>query len=99
MQPVTTSFAPGEARLSALGLPIMLVFGAVWGLAETSPGTMFCTMAGALVGRFYFKRKYKDMWLKYMTAILAGFGCGMGLTSMIAMAFNVITRMLSPTVW
>ena len=85
--------------LSALGLPIMLVFGAVWGLTQSTPGAMFCTMAGAVVARLYFKRKYKDMWLKYMTAILAGFGCGMGLSSMIAMAFNVISRMLSPTKW
>ncbi len=60
---------------------------------------MFCTMAGAFVGRFYFKRKYRDMWLKYMTAILAGFGCGVGLSSMVAMSFNVISRMLSPTMW
>ena len=87
------------ALLSGFGMPIMLVYGAVWGLAQSSPGAMFCTMAGAFVGRFYFKRKYKDMWLKYMTVILAGFGCGMGLTSMIAMAFNVSVRMLSPTVW
>ena len=85
--------------LSALGLPIMLVFGAVWGLMQSTPGVMFCTMAGAFVGKFYFKRKYKDMWLKYMTAILAGFGCGVGLSSMVAMAFNVISRMLSPTPW
>jgi len=87
------------AALSFFGLPIMLVYGAVWGLAQSSPGAMFCTMAGAFVGRFHFKRKYKDMWLKYMAVILAGFGCGMGLTSMIAMAFNVSVRMLSPTVW
>ncbi len=85
--------------LSALGLPIMLVFGAVLGLAQSSPGSMFCVMLGAFVGKFYFKRRYKDMWLRYMTAILAGFGCGMGLASMIAMSFNIIARMLSPTIW
>ena len=56
-------------------------------------------MLGALLARFYFKRKYKDMWLKYMTVILAGFGCGLGLTSMISMSFAVITRMISPTMW
>jgi hypothetical protein len=87
------------AVLSACGLPIMLIYGAVLGLAQSNPGAMFCTMVGACVGRFYFKRKYKDMWLKYMVVILAGFGCGMGITSMIAMSFNVITRMLSPTSW
>ncbi|MBM4164467.1 MAG: peptide transporter [Lentisphaerae bacterium] len=87
------------AVLSAMGLPIMLVFGAVWGLAQSSPGAMFCTMAGAFVGRFYFRKRHKDMWLKYMTAVMAGFGCGIGLTSMIAMSFNVIVKMLSPTLW
>ena len=95
-------FASGSSLffiLSAFGLPIMLIFGAVWGLAQSSPGAIFCTMAGACVGRFYFKRKFKDMWLKYMVVVMAGFGCGMGITSMIAMAFNVISRMLKPTLW
>lgn len=87
------------AVLSVFGLPIMLVFGAVWGLAQSNPGALFCTMLGAVLARFHFKRKYKDMWLKYMTAVMAGFGCGIGMTSLIAMAFNVITRMLSPTIW
>jgi hypothetical protein len=85
--------------LYSVGLPIMLVFGAVWGLGQSSPGAMICQVLGALVGRFYFKPKYKDMWLKYMTVILAGFYCGTGLTTMVAMGFNVIKRMLSPTLW
>jgi len=85
--------------LSILGLPVMLVFGAVWGLNQSNPGALFCTMAGACTAKLYFKRKYKDMWLKYMMVVMAGFGCGMGVTSMISMAFNVISRMLKPTLW
>jgi len=87
------------ATLNLMGLPIMLVFGAVWGLNQSNPGALFCTMAGACVAKFYFKRKYKDMWLKYMMVVMAGFGCGMGVTSMISMSFNVISRMLQPTLW
>jgi len=87
------------AVLSMLGLPIMLVFGAVWGLNQSNPGALFCTMAGACAAKFYFKRIYKDRWLKYMMVVMAGFGCGMGVTSMISMSFNVISRMLSPTLW
>ncbi len=87
------------AVLSVLGLPIMLIFGAVWGLNQSNPGALFCTMAGACAAKFYFKRIYKDRWLKYMMVVMAGFGCGMGVTSMIAMSFNVISRMLSPTLW
>ncbi len=85
--------------LNALGLPIMLVFGAVWGLNQSNPGALFCTFAGACIAKFYFKKKYKDMWLKYMMVVMAGFGCGMGVTSMIAMSFNVISTMLKPTLW
>jgi hypothetical protein len=87
------------AALSMLGLPIMLIFGAVWGLNQSNPGALFCTMTGACVAKFYFKKIYKDRWLKYMMVVMAGFGCGMGVTSMIAMSFNVISRMLSPTLW
>ncbi len=87
------------AVLSMFGLPMMLVYGAVWGLNQSNPGALFCTMAGACTAKFYFKRIYKDMWLKYMMVVMAGFGCGMGVTSMISMAFNVISRMLKPTLW
>lgn len=87
------------AVLSMFGLPMMLVYGAVWGLNQSNPGALFCTMAGACAAKFYFKRVYKDMWLKYMMVVMAGFGCGMGVTSMISMAFNVISRMLKPTLW
>lgn len=85
--------------LSAIGLPVMLVYGAVWGLAQNAPGALLWTMIGAALGRLYFRPKYKEMWLKYMTAVMAGYGCGLGIMSMVAMAFSVITRMLSPTVW
>ena len=85
--------------LSVFGLPVMLVFGAVWGLNQSNPGALFCTMAGACAAKFYFKRIFKEMWLKYMMVVMAGFGCGMGVTSMISMAFNVISRMIKPTLW
>jgi hypothetical protein len=85
--------------LTMLGLPVMFIFGALGGLSQVSPGAMFCGLVGAIVGRFYFRKRYKDMWLKYMTVVLAGFGCGMGIIAMVGMAFTVITRMLSPTLW
>lgn len=85
--------------LTAMGMPVMLIYGAVWGLAQSSPGAILWQMCGAFVGRFYFKRKFKDMWLKYMSIILAGFGCGMGLFAMVSMAFVVLTNMLSPKIF
>jgi len=85
--------------LTALGMPVMLIYGAVWGLAQSSPGAILWQMCGAFVARFYFKRKFKDMWLKYMSIILAGFGCGMGLVAMVSMSFVVLTNMLSPKIF
>lgn len=82
--------------LSVLGMPVMLIYGAVWGLVQSSPGAIIWQMCGAFVGRFYFKRKFKEMWLRYMAVILAGFGCGMGLISMVALSVTIITKMLTP---
>ncbi len=97
-----TGFLSGSilfAVLTSLGLPIMLVFGAVWGLNQGSPGALVCSFLGALVGKFYFRRKFKDMWLKYMVVVVAGFGCGMGLVGMVGIAVRVIKGMLEPTLW
>jgi hypothetical protein len=85
--------------LTVIGLPVMLIFGVIGGLSQVTPGTIFCGLVGAIVGRLYFKKRYKEMWLKYMTVILAGYGCGIGIISMVGMGFSVITRMLSPTLW
>ena len=85
--------------LSAVGMPVMLIYGAVWGLSQSSPGATLWMFAGALVGRFYFRRKFKEMWLRYLAVILAGFGCGIGLVAMVSMAFTVITKMLKPTLF
>lgn len=85
--------------LTLLGLPVMFIFGSLAGLSQVAPGSIVCMTLGAVVGKFYFKRRYKDMWLKYMTVVLAGYGCGLGIISMVGLAFTVITRMLSPTLW
>ena len=87
------------AVLTSLSMPVNLIFGAVAGLNQQSPGAAIWMTMGALVGKFYFKRKFRDMWLKYMAVILAGFGCGMGLISMVALAFRIITAMLGPSAY
>ena len=42
-------------------------------------------LAGALLGRYYFLKKYGPMWRQYAPVLLAGFSCGMGLCGMFAM--------------
>jgi len=87
------------AVLSQFGLPTMLVFGMVRGLAESHPGAVLFQGVGALVGRFYLKKRFGSMWLKYAPVLLAGFSCGMGLMALISVGFSMLTRMMSPLIF
>jgi len=80
--------------LSALHMPIMLIYGVVRGLGQTTPHGIFLEIVGAIVGRYIFAKKYGLAWRQYAPVLLAGFSCGMGLTGMIAMAITLIIRSL-----
>ncbi|MFW5811231.1 MAG: peptide transporter, partial [Thermodesulfobacteriota bacterium] len=80
--------------LVLLGLPVMLVYGVVRGLGQTTPHGMILEVAGALLGRFFFMKRYGTMWRQYAPVLLAGFSCGMGLMGMFAMAFTLIMKSL-----
>jgi hypothetical protein len=81
--------------LTVFGMPIMLVYGMVRGLGQTLPHAMFLEVAGALLGRFFFLKRYGAMWRQYAPVLLAGFSCGMGLTGMFAMGVTLILKSLS----
>jgi len=87
------------AFLSVLGLPTMLVFGVVRGLGQGTPASMLFELIGALLGRYYFRKKFGDMWLRYAPVLLAGFSCGMGLIGMVAVSFTILTKMMAPLVY
>jgi hypothetical protein len=82
------------AVLTLFGLPIMLVYGMVRGLGQTLPHAMILEVAGALLGRFFFLKRYGAMWRQYAPVLLAGFSCGMGLTGMFAMGVTLILKSL-----
>ncbi|MGD2185732.1 MAG: peptide transporter [Desulfobacterales bacterium] len=82
------------AILTFFGLPIMLVYGMVRGLGQTLPHGHLLEVAGALLGRFFFFRRYGAMWRQYAPVLLAGFSCGMGLTGMFAMGVTLILKSL-----
>jgi hypothetical protein len=83
------------ALLMLLGLPILLIYGVVRGLGQSTPHGLILEVAGALLGRFYFLRRYGAQWRQYAPVLLAGFSCGMGLTGMFAMGFALILKSLS----
>jgi hypothetical protein len=82
------------AILSVLGLPVMLIYGVVRGLGQSTPHGMILEVAGAFLGRFLFLKRYGAMWRQYAPVLLAGFSCGMGLTGMFAMGFALILKSL-----
>jgi hypothetical protein len=80
--------------LSILGLPVLLIYGVVRGLGQSTPHGLILEVIGALLGRFFFLKKYGAMWRQYAPVLLAGFSCGMGLTGMFAMGFALIMKSL-----
>ncbi|MFP4474540.1 MAG: peptide transporter [Desulfatibacillaceae bacterium] len=80
--------------LTLFGLPVMLVYGVVRGLGQTTPHGLILEVVGALLGRFFFLKRYGTMWRQYAPVLLAGFSCGMGLTGMFAMGFTLIMKSL-----
>lgn len=82
--------------LAAIGLPILLVFGIVRGLGQSTPAGLLLEFIGAMIGRFYFRRRFGDIWLKYAPVLFAGFSCGVGLAAMMSVACTMLYKMMSP---
>ncbi len=87
------------AFLALFNLPTLLIFGMVRGLGESYPGALILQLCGALVGRFYIRKRIGDVWLKYATVLMAGFSCGMGLTAMVSIAITILTKMIAPLLY
>ena len=82
--------------LSFFSMPILLIYGLVRGLGQTNPLGILPEFMGALLGRFYFQKKFGKEWMKYTPAIFAGFTCGMGLMGMLGVAFRLLASSISP---
>ncbi|WP_448382830.1 peptide transporter [Desulfosoma sp.] len=80
--------------LSLLHWPVLLIYGIVRGLGQSTPHGIFLEIIGAFLGRYYFSKKYGLAWRQYAPVLLAGFSCGMGLMGMLAMGFTLIMRSL-----
>lgn len=94
------SFGVGfYAILAALGLPTLILFGMVRGLCQGMPAGIPLEIIGALIGRFYFRKKFGNIWMKYILVISAGYACGMGLVAMVGMAFAILNKMMSPLIF
>ena len=78
--------------LAMAGLPVMLVYGVVRGLGQSLPQWIVPQFIGALIGRYYFQKRLGVRWRQYAPVLLAGFSCGVGLVTMLALGFVFITK-------
>jgi hypothetical protein len=85
----------GLTGLSALRLPVTLVYGFINGMGML-PHAILPQLAGALLGRLYLERRLgRDTWRRYSVVVLAGYGCGMGLVALGSSAIAMITKSVS----
>ena len=81
--------------LGWFGAPTMLFFGMVRGLGQTTPHSVVPNFIGALIGRFYFERKYGREWRKMIPVVSSGFFVGAGLVSILSVGFVFLSKAVS----
>ena len=79
----------------AFGVSHLLFYGIVSGIGGW-PGHSLLMALGAVLGRRYFSKRYGEKeWRSYTPVLAAGFACGMGLSSMLSVAFVLVTKAVS----
>ena len=72
--------------------PLLFFYGLIGGIGNF-PHNTIPTFLGALLGRYYFARRFgAERWQMYAPVILAGFACGVGLIGMAAIALALISK-------
>ena len=85
----------GFAALTIFRWPILLIYGFVRG-AGIMPHYVVLEIIGALLGRYYYQRKYGSTnFLRMAPTVLAGYFTGVGLVSMATIGMNLIKASVS----
>ena len=75
--------------------PLLFFYGFLGGIGNL-PHFTIPTFIGALLGRFYFAKRFGvERWSMYTPVLLAGFACGTGLIGMAAIALALISKTVS----
>ena len=85
--------------LGFFGAPTMFFFGMVRGLGQVLPHTIIPNFVGALIGRYYFQKKYGREWRKMIPVVGAGFFVGGGLMSMLAIGIVFLAKAVSTSAY
>jgi hypothetical protein len=83
--------------MSIFKMPVMSIYGFVQSVGGMPHGFIFMVI-GALLGKFYFHRKFgAKRFLQMAPVLLAGYGTGVGLIALIGVAANLVTSAVSGT--
>lgn len=75
---------------NVVGISSQYIYGGI-GAINGYPHMAIPIFLGACLGRFYFARKFgRERWTNYAPILAVGFGAGMGLTGMLAIALNFL---------
>lgn len=75
---------------SMLGISTQYIYGGL-GAMNGYPHLVVPLFTGALLGRYVFARMFgREQWINYAPILAAGFGAGMGLIGMLAIAINFL---------
>ena len=80
------------ALLSYFGLPVLLAYGLIRGMDQSTPDVILPQFAGALLGRYYFARRFGKDWPQYRVVFFAGYGCGVGLVMMLSLGLVFMSK-------
>jgi hypothetical protein len=78
--------------LNHFSLPIFLVYGVIRSLDQSAPHVIIPMFIGALLGRFFFRKKFGDKWPQYRIVFSAGFAAGVGLITMLSLGIVLMTK-------
>lgn len=82
------------AILSWFQAPLFFIYGLIGGIGGSMHG-MFCTLAGALLGKYYLQKKLGLRWMEYAPVVGAGYGCGAGLVLMFCIGLVFLSKSAS----
>ena len=73
-----------------IGISVQYIYGGL-GAMNAFPHTQIPVFLGALLGRFYFAKKFgRERWQNFAPILAVGFGAGMGLIGMFSIAINFL---------
>ena len=103
LQSININYIGAGAGLAALaylatwagGISTLFFYGLING-THALPAYAIPQFIGAMLGRYYFRKRYgEENWKAYTPVLVAGYYCGMGLIGMAAVALALLSKSVS----